>query len=387
MRIAIATDAYFPSVNGTSLSTQRLAHHLRSRQHDVLVVAPSRTFRIERYEVQGVRTLGVPSIPALINDEFRLALPLGSKNKIEREIEDFAPDVTHLHGHLIVSRMTAEISRKHSVPLVGTVHFLPEFFLHYLRLPEKLEEKARRFSWSNVIKVFSAVDYVTAPTAVVADLLKAHGLKKEICEISNGIDLEQFCPSAKSNAILARYKLKNDRILLYTGRLDPDKNIDFILSAVAKVPRDVAIHFAIVGNGARRTQLKRIVDDLGIRDRVSFLGLVSNAELPALYASAWCFVIAGTAETQSIATMEAMASGLPVLAADAVALPELVHTGKNGFLFKLDDAGELTDYLTRIFTDERLHERMSLKSTEIIKQHDITNTIDKIVELYHSLIT
>jgi glycosyltransferase involved in cell wall biosynthesis len=110
---------------------------------------------------------------------------------------------------------------------------------------------------------------------------------------------------------------------------------------------------------------------------VTFLGFVPDSELPALYASAWCFVMAGTAELQSLATMEAMASGLPVLPVDAVALPELVHTDENGFLFKLDDADRLADYIVRVFTDDNLRERMSLGSIEIIKQHDITRTLEK----------
>jgi glycosyltransferase involved in cell wall biosynthesis len=379
LRIAIATDTYFPSVNGTSLFTQRLASYLRRRDHEVLVIGPSRTRLLEQQVVHGVTTLGLPSVSSIVNKGFRLVLPFGNIGPIQKAIEDFAPDVIHLQGHLIVSRLTARVARRKPVPLVGTCHFLPGNFLPYFHLPKGLEERAAKFSWANIVGFFSSLGCATIPTETAVRLLKQHGMTSKIHAVSNGIDLELFHPPARGETA------ESDRTLLYVGRLDPEKNIDFILTAVAKVPRSVAIHFSIAGTGARRKQLERTVDSLGIKDTVKFLGFVPDSELPALYASAWCFVMAGTAELQSLATMEAMASGLPVLAVDAVALPELVRSGENGFLFKLDDADRLADHLTRIFTDDDLRERMSLSSTEIIKQHDITCTIVRYENLYREL--
>ena len=153
------------------------------------------------------------------------------------------------------------------------------------------------------------------------------------------------------------------------GRLDKEKNLDLVLRALGRLPRRIPIHFAIAGTGAQHDQLERLVDRLHLRDRVTMLGFVPNADLPALYRAAHCFVMAGTAELQSIATMEAMASGLPVLAADAMALPELVHDAENGYLFDRDDPEGLCVRMQALFTDEELRRRMAEASLALIQKH------------------
>jgi glycosyltransferase involved in cell wall biosynthesis len=147
--------------------------------------------------------------------------------------------------------LTARVGRKKSIPLIGTCHFLPGNFLPYLHLPKGLEEKVAKLSWANIIGFFSSLDCAMIPTETAVHLLGQHGMTGKIHALSNGIDLELFHPSERGDTA------GSDRTLLYVGRLDPEKNIDFILAAVAKIPPSVAMHFAIAGTGARRKQLER----------------------------------------------------------------------------------------------------------------------------------
>ncbi len=124
-----------------------------------------------------------------------------------------------------------------------------------------------------------------------------------------------------------------------------------------------------------------------MKDRVTFLGYLPDEDVPRLYRFADVFVIAGIAELQSIVTMEAMASGLPIIAADAMALPELVHRGENGFLFPVDDAQALAAAAVTILSDEPLRRQMAKRSLEIIKAHDINKVVEQYEMLYTQMIT
>jgi len=117
--------------------------------------------------------------------------------------------------------------------------------------------------------------------------------------------------------------------------------------------------------GAEQVKLKALTSDLGSQKTLLFTGFIPNEDLPVFYASSDCFVIAGIAELQSIVTMEAMASGLPVIGVNAVALPELIHHQENGFVYEEGDSKSLSGFISTIFSDKALHEKMSQKSLEI----------------------
>jgi vacuolar-type H+-ATPase subunit H len=129
--------------------------------------------------------------------------------------------------------------------------------------------------------------------------------------------------------------------------------------------------------------LQNLAIELGIAKNVKFLGHVTEKELPLAYERATVFAMPSIAELQSIATMEAMASGRPVVAADAMALPHLVHDGDNGYLFQPDDVVEFSDKLKRVLTasPEEL-ERLSENSLHLIQAHDIERTITIFEGLY-----
>src|SRR5699024_9030056 len=133
--------------------------------------------------------------------------------------------------------------------------------------------------------------------------------------------------------------------VLFVGRVTGEKQIDVLLKAVQLLPAELHAKLQIVGGGDQLKNLEQLARTLGIADRVEFTGYVADEDLRRSYTRASVFAIPSVAELQSIATMEAMASGLPIVAANAMALPHLVHDG-NGFLFEPGNAQELADRLT-----------------------------------------
>ncbi len=381
MKILITADTYYPHVNGCSYFTQRLAYNLARFGHEVRVLAPSMSLENTDETKNGVRVCGVRSFPILFYHEFRFCVVLWKNSFIESVIDDFKPDIVHLQGHFAISRYAMKYAQRKNIPVVATNHFMPENIIHYVPFNSLIGPTVMRLAWKDFAGVFGKVRQITTPTRIASKLIQPY-FKHTIHPISCGIDLDIFKPNNNGDYLKEKYHLTDKPILLYVGRLDREKNIDLVIRAVAKALKKASFQYVIAGTGAERNNLEGIMSDLGIGDSVRLLGFVKNEDLPNLYAIAKCFAIAGHAELQSIVTMEAMATGLPVLALNAVALPELVRDGQNGFLFEADNSDLLAEKIVTIFTDENLRKDMGKKSLEFIQEHGIRNTISKFENLY-----
>jgi len=152
--------------------------------------------------------------------------------------------------------------------------------------------------------------------------------------ISCGIDLDRFKPTNDGAYLERRFAIPTDKpVLLYVGRLDKEKRIDIILRALPDILRVTNVHLVLAGVGKEKQKLEELTEKLGIRKAVTFTGFVPDEDLQNIYRIGDLFVTAGIAELQSIVTMEAMASGLPVVAVNVMALPELVHDGEKRLPF------------------------------------------------------
>jgi glycosyltransferase involved in cell wall biosynthesis len=146
--------------------------------------------------------------------------------------------------------------------------------------------------------------------------------------------------------------------------------------------RSLDIRVEIVGDGSRRAAWQELAERLGIADRVLFHGFVDEDALVDAYARCDVFCMPGVAELQSLATMEAMAAGKPVVAADAMALPHLVHPGRNGWLYPPGDAPALAGHLLYLLTDPDECARMGAASRQLIAGHSLAGTLDRFESLY-----
>lgn len=386
MRIVLANDTYYPHVNGSSYFTQRLAFYLNKAGHNVMVIAPSRRTRSENFTHEGISVVGITSIPVLVQKNFRFSPSVFVKRKIKKALKDFKPDLVHIQSHFFLSRTVAQTARKLNIPVMGTNHFMPENLVHFLHLPKKPEEILKRFAWKDFKRIFNKLSIVTTPTHAAAKLLRDNGFTKPVLPISCGIDTEKFNTKKDGSSLRKKYWIPNKSALLYIGRLDKEKNVDTLLKAFAQVAKKTDSIFVIGGTGAEKENLQNIAKDLKIDKNVIFLGFVPDKDLPLFYHLGDCFVIAGTAELQSIVTLEAMASGLPVIAVNAVALPELVKHGKNGYLFNINNTKILSKYMYNILSNKKLRQKMAAESLKIIKKHDIKNTVRHFEKLYRKLI-
>ncbi|UCC99613.1 MAG: glycosyltransferase [Phycisphaerales bacterium] len=385
MRILIATDTYYPDVNGAAYFAYRLATTLARRGHNVFVMCPSRSSRNTMSNDDGVTLYGIRSIPILIYRNFRIS-PLFISRTIRRTIKEVSPDIVHIQNHFLIGREAVSAAKKLGIPVIGTNHFMPENLLHYLHLPGIVDRWAQKLAWRLFVRVFQQLNFIATPTKTAATLLKKAGLDKDAMPISCGIDLERFSPANDGLYLKRSFDIPDSKpVLLYVGRLDKEKRIDLILRALPDILRVTGVHLVLAGTGREKGKLEELTEKLGIQKAVTFTGFVPDKDLQNIYRIADLFVTAGTAELQSIVTMEAMASGLPVVAANAMALPELVHDGENGYLFSNGNSQMLAEKVIAILSDQTMRTQMSRKSLEIIKDHDINKTIEKYEAIYNEI--
>jgi glycosyltransferase involved in cell wall biosynthesis len=376
MRIIVVTDQYAPMVGGVPAVTRGLAIGLAQRGHSVTVLAPSASVRgaAAMDGPTSVRYLG--SLPWPWYPGMRVArVPFRA---IHKYISAAAPDVVHIHSPVVLGVLANWHAGRTGVPVVYTNHYMPSNFAGTAGDGSPLL-KTWFYSW--VVGFANRCGYVTAPTETALGLLVERGLQAQARVISNGVDLRKFQPGPPDKALAERYGLRLDRpVILSLGRLSPEKRLDVLLDAAERLTGRGQL--VIVGAGPQEAALKTRAAGQGIAARVTFLGHVPDADLPGIYRLGDVFAISSQAELQSLVTMEAMACGLPVVAADAYALSELVHHGTNGFLFSVGKDAELASCLDALTSDKNARLRMGRESLRIIASHGRDSTLAEWESVY-----
>jgi phosphatidylinositol alpha 1,6-mannosyltransferase len=382
MRIMIVTDQYPPMVGGVPNVTRGLAVDFVNRGHQVWVVAPSYGPRDSRRLEQKVRVYRFSSFEWPAYEELRIPfLPFGPIRNLLKKSD---PDIIHIHSPVVLGNIAQILAGGLRKPVIVTNHYLPINMSRSLTTDPLIGKHFSNVTYTYLVYFCNRCEYVTAPTQTALNLLYEHGLRAPARAISNGIDLKKFSPGERDPQIRQHFNLPTDRPLaLHVNRLSEEKRNDVLLDAVPKLQSNT--HIALVGSGPAEAELRAQVERLGIQDRVSFLGYVRDAELLSLRRSSDFFVIPSEADLQSLATMEAMACGLPVVAANAYALPELVHHDQNGFLFQPGNSEELASYIDLLANDANLSASMGQESLKVVQAHDRTNILDQWEELYHRL--
>lgn len=387
MRILLANETYPPNLNGCATFTQRLARNLAKKGHIVGVIAPAIRFG-DHHEVDdyGVTVFRLRSIPIkMIHPNFRVITKPDIYPAVKKIVEDFKPDIVHIQNHFSLGKACIKAAKKAGVPIVGTNHFMPDNLTQFV--PGFIGGTMMKVMWKDFLKVYNKLDYVTAPSKAAVNMLYDVGYKKEAAVISNGIEFDKFKKRPVSEELLKKYKLKKDvATFISVGRIEKDKNLDLVLEAFAKFLKKEKGQLILVGNGKFEKEFKRLARLLKIKNEVVFTGKISDEELWEIYSLADIYIGAGTAELQGIAVMEGMASGLPVLAVNAVALPELVDHGVNGYLFELE-IKDLTAKMIKIVEDKEKLKEMAANSLKIISRHDKNETVKQFEELYKKVIT
>lgn len=379
MHIVIVTDQFPPMIGGVSVVTHQLSARLAAQGHQVTVVAPSEGWHNEQNREEQIPVYRFSSFEWPAYEGQRIAfLPFLALRRLFKKIQ---PDVVHIHSPLVLGTLARVVAHAHHIPVIATNHFMPINLSRSLSIESRVGRTYARVVYRYLVGFYQHCDYVTAPTLTAFKLLVEQGLRTRGEALSNGIDLARFCPGPRDEVLRQALRLPGDRPLaLILTRLMEEKRVHILLQAMKQV--QAPVHLAVAGTGPDAKALQALAQQLGLSQQVTFLGFVPDEQLVALYRLADFFVMPSVAELQSLATLEAMACGLPVIAADAGALPELVKPGQNGSLFQPDKSDQLALSLDTLLRQPQQWQVMSKHSLEIAAQHDYRHVLERWEAIY-----
>lgn len=378
LKVLIGADTFAPDVNGAARFAERLAAGLVERGHDVHIVAPAASRRhgtwTETHEGQQMTVHRLTSLRWYPHPWLRFALPWRVNANSARVLDRVKPDVVHTQSWLVIGKGLTLEAEKRDIRVVATNHLMLENAIEFTMIPEGLRKRFVKAVWGVAKRTLAKAESVTTPTRKAAQFLEQFTGLNGVHAISCGIDAHKYTPN---------FERRTENRIIFVGRVTGEKQIDVLIRAFAKLAPALDANLEIVGEGDQKRNLENLANQLGVADRVTFTGYVTDEQLRDAYTRATVLAMPSIAELQSIVTMEAMASGLPVVAADAMALPHLVHHGENGYLFAPGSVDELAARLTDVLEAPEAHfESMKKASLRMIAAHDIQRTLSTFESLY-----
>ena len=287
------------------------------------------------------------------------------------------PQVIHVHAPNFFSGSAIFAAKLKNIPIIATVH----------RAEVDVVTNPTYFFRKHALARFARIIAVSNHTKSLA--VKAGVKDSKINVIYNSCDEKFFLYTKDKESLRKKHNfLSNDKLILFVGNLIKRKGVALLIESLKLVRRNVPNFISvIVGQGEELQNLKTLVDKYDLSDHVKFYGRVTKKELSELNTIADVFVLPSTSEGHSVALLEAMASGLPIVASDIEGNRESVEDGVTGLLFKNGNAESLAEKLITILTNQDLRQTFSINSSEIyLKKFSTKSQIDNYLKLYNSLI-
>jgi phosphatidylinositol alpha 1,6-mannosyltransferase len=363
MRIALIAETFLPDVNGIVTTLRYVLEHLQSAGHQALLFAPAGA----PAHYAGAEVVALPGLPFPLYPELRLTPPpLGMLARLRR----FKPDLLHLVGPFTLGQTGHSLARRLNLPLLASYHTDVPAYSAYYGLGWLRAAAYRYLRW-----VHNRCTLTLCPSSATLADLRAHGFER-LHVWGRGVDSARFHPAQQSLAWRDSVGARADEtVLLYVGRLAREKRIDLLADALDGM---AGVRLVLVGDGPVRPALAR---QLAHRP-VVFSGLLHGDALARAYASADLFVCPSDTETFGQATQEAMAAGLPVVAARAGGARDLVQDEATGLLFTPGDAHDLRRCLQALVDSPTRRAALGQAARTRAEQRSWRAVVDELIGWY-----
>lgn len=377
MRIGMMADVYKPHVSGITNQISLTKRFLEKMGNEVFVFTFGEGVDLDD-EVNVIRSPGLPLVDTgyYLNIRYNI-----TAQRVLRTM-----DVVHVHHPFLSGRLALRYCQPRNIPIAFTNHTRYDLYAHaYLPvLPEGISET---FLKAYLPSYCSACDLVIAPSSGMQEVLRRFGVEASIEVVPNGVDLSPLRAKVQPIDRATLGFTEKDVILIYTGRLGPEKNLPFLLrsfAGTAKAYDDVGL--VIVGSGKERENLEDRVRYMGIADRVHFTGMVAYDDLPRYLAAADAFVTPSVTEVHPLSVIEAMATGLPVLGIQSPGVGDIVQNGVNGILAEEEDVAVFTAKMVRLVTQHEYRHRLGHQAQLRAEDYAIEHTTQILCHHYQCLI-
>ncbi len=377
MRIGMLVDAYKPYISGVTNVIDLSKRYLESQGHEVFVF----TFGDENYEDDEINIIRSPGL-ALVDSGFYFNVRYNRKSRnLLRTM-----DLVNVHHPFLSGRLALWYCKPRGIPIVFTNHTRYDLYAKAY-IPFLPASAGETFVKSYFPGFCDSVDMVVAPSLGLKKILERVGVTAHIEVVPNGVDISPFRGEI-TPVDRAEFGFRDDDlVLIYAGRLGPEKNLPFLLRAfngAAQAYKNMCL--LIVGDGPERENLEDRVRHMPITDRVHFAGQVEYNTIPNYLAAADIFVTASVTEVHPLSVIEAMGAGLPVLGIESPGVADTVNDGEDGFIIPEEDIAAFTAKMVRLATDTELRKSMSMKAAQTSELYDYRRTTQLMAELYQHVI-
>ena len=376
MRIGMIADAYRPVVSGVTNYIYLNKSVLEANGHQVYVF----TFGEGEYKDDEPNIIRSPGLP-LVDSGYYLSL---SYKREARKLL-YTMDVVHVHHPFFGGSLALRYCRPRGIPIIFTNHTRYDLYAQFYLpvLPDIISETMLQAYMPSFCR---ACDLTIAPSEGLRQILVKMGVDVPIEVVPNGVNLQPFSqPTTIKDRKEFNYTSENI-ILIYVGRLGPEKNLSFLLRSFAGTSQALDhVRLLLIGGGPERDNLENQARNMGIESKVIFTGMIPYEELPGYLGIADAFVTASVSEVHPLSVIEAMASGLPVLGIISPGVGDTIQDGTTGFL-AIDDLAAFTAKMVRLVSDHDLRKKMGAAAKEAAKTFDIQLTSHLMEEQYQKVV-
>jgi len=371
MRIAFFSEAFEPQVNGVAVTISKVTEYLRNCGHEILLMVPETPRASNDSSLVEMKCVPLPLYP-----EMPIILPHWSFHKKPlARLEAFQPDLIHIWTPGVMAFFALKWARHHGCPVASSYETDLISYLDYYGFGRFKPQLWRYLRW---LHNNSHRTYV--PSMETKLFLEAGGIRN-VEVFGRGVDVDRFCPSKRSAERREQFGLRPDGVLiLYVGRLSREKNLPLLLKEAEKLTaNNRQVHLAVTGTGPLWKELTR---SFGNR-RITFTDVQRGEDLATLFASADVFALPSSTETLSLVSMEAMASGVPVLAMNAGGVRDFLKHRVNSLL--ANDAAEFAGFLRLLAWDAELRKRLGANGRRCTEAQSWTDVLKQLEHDYVGL--
>ncbi|WP_416865286.1 MAG: glycosyltransferase family 4 protein [Imperialibacter sp.] len=373
VKIVFFIDVLKKDFDGVSNTTNQIAYRLPRDQFDAIFITPlppeDPEFPFPVYIC--------PSIDIPLYKQYKLALPKRMKG-LEAKLDDFKPDIVHWSTPSALGWYAVDYAKKRKIP-VATIyhtHFTSyvEYFLRFVPGIDKISPPIAR----RLLSLYKDCSLVLAPTESMSDYLKVLRVNAANIRVwGRGVNQHLFSPAFRDDAFFSPYGVTNEKKILFVSRLVSYKSTDSLIELYKLL--DKGHKLIITGDGPDMERLQSKMPE------AVFTGKLTGEALSKVFASADVFVFPSVTETFGNVILEAMASGLPVVAARAGGPADIIEDGVTGFLAEPGNTKEMYDRIKALLADDELHARIREKAIYYASQQNWDVLCQRLFDYYTDL--
>ncbi len=381
MHIANFTNTYLPVISGVVRSVRSFRDELTRQGHNVFIFAQEHVDYVDKDPfIFRYSSLNLP-----VGVDIPAAIPISPF--IDRLLPAINLDVIHTHHPFLLGQTAATKARELNLPLVFTFHTQYREYTHYFPLSAETVQNFLKNAVDRWLQDFMRrCQHIIIPSESMREILvDQYGLKNNFTVIPTGIDLEAY-RTASGEKIRKKRRWEKDIVMISIGRLASEKNWPLLLQAAALVLKEYPqFRLVLIGDGPDRKNLEDLAQELGIQKRVTFTGSLSFTETPSYMKAANLFGFASITETQGLATLEAMAAGLPVVAVNASGTRDILKHGQQGYLVE-NDAEALAEAIKKLLANPERMQKFAQAAYKKAQSFNIESLTKKLLDVYEQAI-